>query len=100
MLGLWLVATLVWLGALLRIAAVAQAPTWTAPLHVVGAWLTGKLLHEAADDLRKHVPTQWGGREYDLGAGIAEPARPGGDADPLRGSAPARQESNSVGTPL
>jgi glycosyltransferase involved in cell wall biosynthesis len=65
---LWLVATLVWLGALLRIAAVAHAPAWTAPLHIVGAWLTGGLLKEAADDLRSRVPTQWGGREYDLGA--------------------------------
>jgi chlorobactene glucosyltransferase len=64
---LWLVATLVWLGALLRIAAVAHAPPWTAPLHIVGAWLTGGLLNEAADDLRSRVPTQWGGREYDLG---------------------------------
>jgi hypothetical protein len=29
------------------------------------------LLNEAADDLRSRRPTQWGGREYDLGAEIA-----------------------------
>jgi chlorobactene glucosyltransferase len=73
---LWLVATVVWLGALLRIAAVAHAPAWTAPLHVVGAWLTGGLLNEAAHDLRAHVPTQWGGLAYDLGAEKTEKATP------------------------
>jgi glycosyltransferase involved in cell wall biosynthesis len=76
LLGLWLVATLVWLGALLRIAAVAHAPAWTAPLHIVGAWLTGSLLKDAADDLRARVPTQWGGREYDLGGGNPASAQP------------------------
>ena len=95
LLGLWLVATLVWLGALLRIAAVARAPAWTAPLHVIGAWLTGKLLYEAADDLRARVPTQWGGREYDLGAGLPAPVRPGAEADPKRSQA----ESSGVRNP-
>jgi hypothetical protein len=71
LLGLWLVATLVWLGSLVRIAAVARAPTWTAPLHVIGAWLTGGLLKEAANDLRSRRPTRWGGREYDLGVTMA-----------------------------
>jgi hypothetical protein len=56
LLGLWLVATLVWLGALVRVAAVAHAPAWTAPLHVIGAWHTGRLLNEAADDLRSRRP--------------------------------------------
>jgi hypothetical protein len=36
-------------------------------LHVFGAWLTGSLLKEAADDLRNGRRIQWGGREYDLG---------------------------------
>ncbi len=67
LLALWLVATLVWLGTLVRIAAVAQAPAWTAPLHVIGAWIAGRLLNEAADDLRSRRPVLWGGREYDLG---------------------------------
>ena len=37
---------------------------WTAPLHLVGAWLTADLLSEAARDVRARAPTQWGGREY------------------------------------
>jgi hypothetical protein len=65
-LALWLVALLVWIGALSRIAALSRAPPWTAPLHIVGAWLTAKLLGEAASDLRSRRPTRWGGREYDL----------------------------------
>jgi len=67
LLGFGLVANLVWLGALVRICAVAEAPAWTAPLHIVGAWLTADLLGEAASDLRSRRPTRWGGREYDLG---------------------------------
>ncbi len=69
LLALALAAFAVWLVALLRVAAIAHAPLWTAPLHVVGAWLTGGLLAEAARDLRSRTPTRWGGREYDLGAG-------------------------------
>jgi hypothetical protein len=60
------VAMLVWFGTLLRVAAIAHAQWWTAPLHVAGAWLTGSLLAEAAQDLRKRKPTSWGGREYDV----------------------------------
>jgi glycosyltransferase involved in cell wall biosynthesis len=65
--ALGLAAAAVWLGSLARIVGVAQAPAWTAPLHIVGAWLTADLLGEAASDLRSHRPTHWGGREYDLG---------------------------------
>jgi len=49
------------------VAVVAHAPWWTAPLHIVGAWLTAGLLSEAARDLRSRTPTRWGGRDYDLG---------------------------------
>jgi hypothetical protein len=66
LLALWLVALLLWLGALVRISSLAHAPRWTAPLHIVGAWLTANLLSEAAHDLRSRKPTRWGGREYDL----------------------------------
>jgi chlorobactene glucosyltransferase len=82
LLGLWFVATAVWLGALLRIAAVAHAPPWTAPLHLIGAWLIGGLLNEAARDLRSRVPTQWGGRVYDLGADEVAGARRAHEAGP------------------
>jgi glycosyltransferase involved in cell wall biosynthesis len=82
LLGLWFVATAVWLGALLRIAAVAHAPAWTAPLHLIGAWLTAGLLSEAAQDLRSRVPTQWGGRVYDLGADEIASARGARESSP------------------
>jgi chlorobactene glucosyltransferase len=65
---LWPIALLLWLGPLVRISALAHAPRWTAPLHIVGAWLTANLLSEAAHDLRSRKPTRWGGREYDLRA--------------------------------
>jgi chlorobactene glucosyltransferase len=65
--SLWLLAMLAWLGTLARISALSRAPVWTAPLHVVGAWLTADVLDEAASDLRSRTPTRWGGREYDLG---------------------------------
>jgi cellulose synthase/poly-beta-1,6-N-acetylglucosamine synthase-like glycosyltransferase len=61
-------ALLIWLGALARITWLAHAPQWTAPLHIVGAWLTANVLGEAARDLRSRTPTKWGGREYNLGA--------------------------------
>lgn len=67
LLGLGLAASAVWLGSLVRISSIAQAPVWTVPLHIVGAWLTADLLGEAANDLRSRRPTRWGGREYDLG---------------------------------
>ena len=41
-----------------------SAPRWTAPLHIVGAWLTADLLSEAARDLNRRKPRRWGGREY------------------------------------
>ncbi|HVO89075.1 MAG TPA: glycosyltransferase, partial [Casimicrobiaceae bacterium] len=64
---LWLVALAVWIGALVRISMLSRAPVWTAPLHIVGAWLTANLLGEAAADLQTGKPTTWGGRQYDLG---------------------------------
>jgi len=65
-LALALAALLVWLGALARLCALARAPAWIAPLHVVGAWLTADLLGEAAREVLARTPTRWGGREYDL----------------------------------
>jgi hypothetical protein len=65
--ALWLLSVAVWLGTLVRIAVLSRAPAWTAPLHIVGAWLTAGVLDEAARDLRSRTPTRWGGREYDLG---------------------------------
>jgi hypothetical protein len=69
MVGLCVVALLVWAGAQVRLAMTAHAPLWTAPLHIAGAWLTADLFADAARDVRAQTPTQWGGREYDLRAG-------------------------------
>ena len=63
---LWVAALLVWVGTLMRISALSHAPMWTAPLHIVGAWLTANLLGEAAADLQSGRTTTWGGRQYDL----------------------------------
>jgi len=63
---LWPIALALWLGALVRISSLAHAPRWTAPLHIVGAWLAANLLLEAAHDIRSRKPTRWGGREYEL----------------------------------
>jgi glycosyltransferase involved in cell wall biosynthesis len=65
--ALWVLAMTVWLGTLVRIAMLSQAPVWIAPLHIIGAWLIARVLHEAAIDIRSRTPTHWGGREYDLG---------------------------------
>jgi chlorobactene glucosyltransferase len=67
-LALWLAALLIWIGTLARLCALARAPAWIAPLHIIGAWLTANLLGEAARDLHSRTPTHWGGREYDLRA--------------------------------
>jgi len=64
---LWVAGLTIWLGTLARIAMLSRAPVWTAPLHLIGAWLTASILDEAASDLRTGTPTRWGGREYDLG---------------------------------
>ena len=64
---LWVAGLTIWLGTLARIAMLSRAPVWTAPLHLIGAWLTASILDEAASDLRTRTPTRWGGREYDLG---------------------------------
>ncbi|MEO8739629.1 MAG: glycosyltransferase [Casimicrobiaceae bacterium] len=68
LLGMSLLALLMWAGPLVRLTMVARAPAWIAPLHIVGAWLTARLLDEAASDLRSRKPTSWGGREYDFRA--------------------------------
>jgi hypothetical protein len=81
LLALFLIATVVWLGALTRISLLSHAPVWTGPLHIIGAWLTADLLSEAAADLRLHRPTSWGGREYTLGADTAVAQRPADEVE-------------------
>lgn len=86
-LSLFVIGTLLWLGAQLRFASVAHAPAWTAPLQMVGAWLTAGMLGEAASDLRSQKPISWGGREYSLGSETAAAQRDNSDAAPTMKSA-------------
>ena len=67
-LALFAIALVAWLGPLVRLSAMARAPQWTSPLHIIGAWLIAGILAEAAEDVRSRTPTKWGGREYELRA--------------------------------
>lgn len=42
----------------------AGASPFAAPLYPIGAWLTARILSEAACDLRDGTPTVWAGRTY------------------------------------
>jgi len=66
-----------WIGALLGTAALAawlisigvihrvqRSPMWTPILHPVGAWLTAKILRDAAGDLETGKGVTWAGRTY------------------------------------
>jgi cellulose synthase/poly-beta-1,6-N-acetylglucosamine synthase-like glycosyltransferase len=88
LLSLALAGTLLWLGAQLRFSGLAAAPAWTTPLHIVGAWLTGGMLSEAATDLRSQKPISWGGREYSLDNEPVAEKRDKTDAAPTVKSAP------------
>lgn len=81
LLALFLIAAIVWLGALTRISLLSHAPVWTGPLHIIGAWVTANLLGEAAADLRLHRPTSWGDREYFLGADTLVARRPADEVE-------------------
>jgi chlorobactene glucosyltransferase len=86
-LSLSLLGTLLWLAAQVRFSSVAHAPTWTAPLQMLGAWLTAGMLGEAASDLRSQKPISWGGREYALGSETTAAQRDDADAAPTMKSA-------------
>ena len=64
LLAMWVLGLTLWLGSLLRISAISRAPLWTAPLHLIGAWLTANILREAQQDLLRGATTTWGGREF------------------------------------
>lgn len=62
--GISLAAVALWLGMLAALYRIGSVPVWTAPLHPIGAWMTGGILREAALDLEQSRPIRWGGREY------------------------------------
>jgi len=41
-----------------------RVPLWAVPGSIIGAWLVGRILSEAARDLKNGVPTTWAGRTY------------------------------------
>jgi len=86
-LSLSLLGTLLWLGAQVRFSSVAHAPAWTAPLQIVGVWLTAGMLGEAASDLRSQKPISWGGREYAVGSDATAAERDHTDTTPTMKSA-------------
>jgi hypothetical protein len=53
-----------WALAMVLFARSANIPCWTVALWPVGAWLVGSILTHGAKDLRRGVPTSWGGRVY------------------------------------
>jgi len=59
-----LLGTGVWLAVMLTIYRVGRAPLWAAPSTVVGFWLVGSLMRQAARDYELGKPVIWGGKEY------------------------------------
>lgn len=54
----------IWLTAISMIYYLGRTPLWQAISSIVGAWLVGGLLLEAANNYEKGRPVQWGGKEY------------------------------------
>ncbi len=59
-------AITLWLANLIFIYRRGGFPARWAPLHPIGAWLCSRILLDAARDLARHEPVQWGGRAYRL----------------------------------
>jgi chlorobactene glucosyltransferase len=56
--------TLAFAGVVGASTVLGRSPLWTAPGFIVGAWLVGDILNEAADDLDTGRPTEWAGMAY------------------------------------
>jgi len=63
-LGLPMLGLIPWAYALVRVQRGMHAPVWIIPIWPIGGWLIAGILAEAARDLRRGVPTRWGGRDY------------------------------------
>lgn len=63
-LALGLVALAAWAWALARVYATSGSPRAAVLAAPWAFWQVGSILSEAARDLRRGVPTQWGGRTY------------------------------------
>ena len=59
----WAVAA--WAAASIAFARAGRIPWQTFPAWPLGGWLTAGILIDAARDLERGTPTEWGGRVYD-----------------------------------
>jgi len=57
-------ALVVWCLGLAKIYHMGRAPLWLLASHPFGAWIVGGIQLEAANDLTRGKPTEWGGRAY------------------------------------
>jgi len=62
--ALGVAALAAWWWALARIYASCASPRWAVFAAPWAFWSVGSILADAARDLRRGVPTQWGGRTY------------------------------------
>lgn len=63
--GFGLVAMIVFLAALWLAYRAGGAPWWSVLLYPAGAWMASRILVEAARDLERGNPTEWGGMKYE-----------------------------------
>ncbi|MBC7773677.1 MAG: glycosyltransferase [Pyrinomonadaceae bacterium] len=54
----------IWLAVIIAIYRIGRAPLWAAPSTIVGFWIVGSLMREAARDYESGKPVIWGGKEY------------------------------------
>ncbi len=62
--GIGVASIAVFLAALALAYRAGSVPWWAIPTYPVGAWLTSRILAEAARDLDRGRPTEWGGMKY------------------------------------
>jgi len=56
----------VWLFSLIMIYRMGRFPIWATPFQPIGAWITARIMLQAARDLESRTPLVWGGREYQI----------------------------------
>lgn len=63
-LGAGLLGSVIWLAVVIAIYRIGRAPVWAAPSTIVGFWIVGSLMRQAARDYETGTPVVWGGKEY------------------------------------
>lgn len=67
-LGLGIAGLVMMFIGLLAAYRMSRTPMWAVVGYPIGAWMTGTILRNAAETLRRGGKTRWGGREYVLRA--------------------------------